>query len=84
MFWLRNKKINFLVHTLNSRSAQIILVEISLDSNLDILTYYRFPDKTALSKSQFCYFSTKTYVVATQKNHDNEMVLLNTQNVCFY
>ena len=29
-----------------------------------------------------CYFSTKTYVVGTQKNHLNEMVLLNTQNKC--
>ena len=27
------------------------------------------------------YFSTKTYVVGTQKNHLNEMVLLSTQNM---
>ena len=28
------------------------------------------------------YFSTKTYVVSTQKNRLNETVLLNTQNLC--
>ena len=27
------------------------------------------------------YFSTKTYVVGTQKNHLNEMILLSTQNM---
>ena len=30
----------------------------------------------------FSYFSTKTYVVGTQKNRLNEMVLLSTQNIC--
>ena len=29
----------------------------------------------------FPYFSTKTYIVGTQKNHLNEMVLLGTQNI---
>ena len=28
------------------------------------------------------YFSTKTYVVGTQKNRLNETVLLSTQNIC--
>ena len=28
------------------------------------------------------YFSAKTYVVGTQKNRLNEMVLLSTQNIC--
>ena len=28
------------------------------------------------------YFSTKTYVVGTQKNRLNETVLLSTQNMC--
>ena len=28
------------------------------------------------------YFSTKTYVVGTQKNHLIETVLLSTQNIC--
>ena len=30
----------------------------------------------------FSYFSMETYVVGTQKNHLNEMVLLSTQNIC--
>ena len=33
-------------------------------------------------KNHFPYFSTKTYVVGTQKNCLNEKVLLNTQNKC--
>ena len=28
------------------------------------------------------YFSTKTYVVGTQKNHLNKTILLSTQNIC--
>ena len=31
-------------------------------------------------KNYFSYFSTKTYVVGTQKNRLNETVLLSTQN----
>ena len=31
-------------------------------------------------KNYFSYLSTKTYVVDTQKNHLNEVVLLSTQN----
>ena len=35
------------------------------------------------SVSQFIfYFSTKTYVVGSQKNGLNETVLLSTQNIC--
>ena len=30
----------------------------------------------------FSYFSTKTYVVGTQKNRLNETVLLSTKNIC--
>ena len=33
-------------------------------------------------EKQFSYFSTKTYVVGTQKNRLNETVLLSTQNIC--
>ena len=32
-------------------------------------------------QKKFFYFSTKTYVVGTQKNRLNEMVLLITQNI---
>ena len=34
------------------------------------------------TKKYFSYFSAKPYVVGTQKNHLNEMVLLSTQNIC--
>ena len=37
--------------------------------------------KSAYQK-YFFYFSTKTYVVGTQKNRLNETVLLSTQNIC--
>ena len=33
-------------------------------------------------KKQFSYFSTKTYVVGTQKNCLNERILLSIQNIC--
>ena len=42
----------------------------------------RPPDKRAYLKIIFFYFSTKTYVVGTQKNLLNETVLLCTQNTC--
>ena len=38
--------------------------------------------KSAYKKNNFSYFSTKTYVVGTQKNRLNETVLLSTQNIC--
>ena len=34
------------------------------------------------NENYFPYFSTKTYVVGTQKNRLNETVLLSTQNIC--
>ena len=34
-----------------------------------------------VGKKKSSYFSTKTYVVGTQKNRLNEMVLLSTQNI---
>ena len=34
------------------------------------------------NKNYFSYFSSKTYVMGTQKNCLNEMVLLNIQNKC--
>ena len=43
----------------------------------------RPPDKSAYLKLiDISYFSTKTYVVGTQKNRLNETVLLSTQNIC--
>ena len=32
--------------------------------------------------NEISYFSTKTYVVGTQKNRLTETVLLSTQNIC--
>ena len=39
------------------------------------------PDKSVLL-NYFVYFSTKTYVVSTQKNRLDETVLFSTQNKC--
>ena len=36
----------------------------------------------ALNKKTISYFSTKPYVVGTQMNRLNEMVLLSTHNIC--
>ena len=44
------------------------------------LTNVRPPDKSAYQKL-FSYFSTKTYVVGTQKNRLQETVLSRTQNM---
>ena len=35
-----------------------------------------------VTENCFSYFSTKTYVVGTQKNRLDETVLLSTQNTC--
>ena len=37
---------------------------------------------SAYQKKKISYFSAKTYIVGTQKNHLNETVLLSTQNIC--
>ena len=41
----------------------------------------RTPDKSTYWKTIFLYFSSKTYVVGTQKNRLNENVSLSTQNI---
>ena len=38
--------------------------------------------KECVTEKYFSYFSTKSYVVGTQKDHLNEMVLLSTQYIC--
>ena len=54
-------------------------------SDLSILIYglmsLRTLVKSTYQKIIFSYFSTKTYVVGTQKNRLNESVLLSTQNI---
>ena len=44
----------------------------------------RPPDKNAYLGKYFSYFTTKIYVVGTQKNHLNKMVLLSTQNTIMF
>ena len=39
--------------------------------------------KECVTENYFSYFSTKTYVVGTQKNRLDETILLSTQNTCF-
>ena len=53
------------------------------------MTLFKLWDASGLTSGKdvklnnyFPYFSTKAYVVGTQKNHLNEMVLLSTQNIC--
>ena len=53
--------------------------EINFNYTQDLL---RTLVKSAYQKIIFSYFSTKTYVVGTQKNLLNETVLLSTQNIC--
>ena len=40
------------------------------------------PRLECVTENYFSYFSTKTYVVSTQKNRLDETVLLSTQNTC--
>ena len=39
------------------------------------------PPQECIPENYFSYFSTKTYVVGTQKNGLDETVLLSTQNI---
>ena len=95
MFWLRNKKIIFLVRTLNYKACKskifkfgfVLLQEIGKLFILRkipvlILEHDRPPDKRAYWKIIFFISHSKTYVVGTQKNRLNETALLSTQNVC--
>ena len=53
--------------------------------NVNIFSHYTFirhPDKSVYLKIIFSYFSSKTYVVGTQKNLLNEISLLSTLNTC--
>ena len=53
---------------------------------IDHLLYFDFMlqdfSLESVPEKCFSYFSTKTYVVGTQKNRFNETVLLSTQNIC--
>ena len=54
----------------------------SMDGFIWIHAYTPDFIKSAYQKKKNSYFSTKTYVVGTQKNRLNETVLLSTQNIC--
>ena len=48
-----------------------------------LMLWSRLPDKTSGEiKIVIFHFSTKTYVVGTQRNHLNEMAVLSTQSIC--
>ena len=49
----------------------------------DQMGKYQAPQIRVCNFKLFSYFSTKTYVMSTQKNRLNETVLLSTQNTCF-
>ena len=63
MFWLNNKKIIFLVHTLKDLVLGNFQINKAAPSP---------PDKSMYLKIIFSYFSTKTSVEGTQKKHFNE------------
>ena len=44
--------------------------------------FFMPPDKREF-QNYFSYYSSKIYVVGTQKNRLDETVLLSTQNICF-
>ena len=65
------------------RKQPIIALYFEFETVLTVYNLGAWPlDKSVVSKIIFSYFSTETYVVGTQKNLLNEMVLLSTQNIC--
>ena len=59
-------------------SSFIILTIKNIEKGIAIYIDPRPLVKSAYQKNIFSYFSTKTYVVGTQNNRLNEMVLLST------
>ena len=57
-------------------------------AGVDSKGLYHAPGRRPLDKLRVCsqtliyFFSTKAYVVGTQKNRLNETVLMSTQNTC--
>ena len=91
MFWLRNKKFNFLLlpdHFLSLKPSPEFI-----HSKLRSSTINEVPSKgmiTSLDKQIFqrtiviiSYPSVFTYVLGAQKNHLIETFLLSTLNICF-
>ena len=67
------------------RQTQSSVVEIQYHFEIITCTpsIYNRPQDKCVTENYFSYFSTKTYVVGTQKNCLNETALLSTQNMCF-
>ena len=61
-------------------AGKALKVVIAKNAHVDFFDVQEFSKSAYQNKNS--YFSTKTYVVGTQKNRLNEMVLLNTQNLC--
>ena len=87
VFWQLLSHITYFVtpfyHTCLQLGVTLLDAGCDRSSNFDISVgpYVRPPDKS-VNEYYFSYFSTKTYVVGTQKNHLAETVLLSTQNTC--
>ena len=67
----------------------LVVVGTQLDSSfehpkhmLKLMGKKIFRPLVKCTKNHFSYFSTKTYVVGTQKNHLNKTVHFSTQNIC--
>ena len=63
------------------------VVSLSIASDMRNLLYAKFQYSRwsmsgPVTENYFSYFSTKTYVMTTQKNHHDETVLLSTKNTC--
>ena len=65
----------------NSTEPLLLDVAISIKILCTGLNVNR-PLVNSVYQNYFSYFSTKTYVVGTQKNCLNETVLLRNQNIC--
>ena len=60
----------------------ICVLVLARSLRIKIKQYINRPLKKSAYQNYFSYFSTKTYIVGTQKNRLNETVLLRTQNIC--
>ena len=72
---------SFTIFNLIGHPMWIYILWKYLDKNESLEKIY-WPLVKSVIKNLFSYFSTKTYVVGTQKNCLNEMVLLSIQNIC--
>ena len=64
------------------RSGSILLSKQDQISGSKLFAKIQAPRLECVPENYFSYFSTKTYVVGTQKNRLDETVLLSTQNTC--